>query len=101
MMTRLRCRKDKKIEHIIIKDEWNIFRIKKEIGDTIIKDIRNFFRLKKENEAIKDIVIQNIRNLFEHEEEYYKPARVGNFWSNNYIEYESHGDRNKILSIEE
>ena len=25
----------------------------------------------------------------------------GNFWSNNYIEYESNGDENKILSIEE
>ena len=24
-----------------------------------------------------------------------------NFWSNNYIEYESNGDRNKTLSVEE
>ena len=32
---------------------------------------------------------------------YYKPVRVGNFWSRNYIEYDSNGDRNKILSIEE
>ena len=30
-----------------------------------------------------------------------KPTRVGNFRSNNYIEYESNGDRNKTLSIEE
>ena len=38
-----------------------------------------------------------------HEEEksYYKPVRVSNFWSNNYIEYESNGDRNKTLSIKE
>ena len=39
-----------------------------------------------------------------HEEEkhnYYKPVRVNNFWSNNYIEYESNVDRNKTLSIEE
>ena len=44
--------------------------------------------------------MKDIRNLFEHEEEkdYY---RVGNVWSNNYIEYESNGDRNKTLSIEE
>ena len=27
--------------------------------------------------------------------------KVGNFWINNYIEYESKGDRNKILSVEE
>ena len=43
-----------------------------------------------------------MRNLFQHEEEdYYKPVKVGNFWSNNYIEYESNADRNKMLSIEE
>ena len=30
-----------------------------------------------------------------------KPTRVANFRSNNYIEYESNGDRNKTLSIEE
>ena len=27
--------------------------------------------------------------------------RVSNFWSNNYIEYERNGDRNKTLSVEE
>ena len=32
---------------------------------------------------------------------YYKPVRVNNFWSNNYIEYERNGDRNKTLSVEE
>ena len=42
-------------------------------------------------------------NLFEHEEEEncYKLVRVSNFWSNNYIEYESNGNINKTLSIEE
>ena len=33
------------------------------------------------------------------EEDYYEPVRVGNFLSNNYIEYESIGDRNKTLSM--
>ena len=43
-----------------------------------------------------------LRIFFEHETEiYYKPVRVGNFWSNNYIEYENNGDRSKTLSIEE
>ena len=47
-------------------------------------------------------IIRDIRNLFEHEEEdYYKPVRVGNFWSNNYMEYESNSYRNKTLSVEE
>ena len=57
--------------------------------------------MKKENGALKDRIIRDITNLFEHREEYYdKPVGVGNFRSNNYIEYESNGDRNKILSVE-
>ena len=45
-------------------------------------------------------MIRDIKELFEHEEEdYYKPVNVGNFWSNNYNEYESDGDRYKVLSI--
>ena len=39
--------------------------------------------------------------LFEHEEDYYKPKRVNNFWNNNYIEYESNGDKNRNLSLDE
>ena len=56
----------------------------------------------KENEAIKDKIIRDMRNLFEHEKgDYYKPVRVDNFCSNNYIEYESNGYRNKMLSVEQ
>ena len=56
----------------------------------------------KKNETIKDKTIRNIRNIFVHEEEiYYKPVRVGNFWSNSYIDYEINGDRNKTVSVEE
>ena len=52
---------------------------------------------------MKQSKIRNTINLFQHEEEenYCKPVRVGNFWSNNYLEFESNGDRNKTLSIEE
>ena len=40
--------------------------------------------------------------MYEKEEEnYYKPVKVSNFWSNNYIENKSNGDKNKILSVEE
>ena len=70
----------------------------------IIKDIRNLFRLKKEVKGIKDIVLRNINNFFEYEKEeesYYKPVRVNSFWSNNYIEYKSNDDKNRILSAEE
>ena len=76
-----------------MKDVRNVFRLKKEINDTLIKDI---------NEAIKDKVIRDFRNLFVHEDEdYCKPLRVSNFWSNNYIKCESNGDKNKTMSIEE
>ena len=41
-------------------------------------------------------------NLFQHEkEDYYKPLRVGNFWSNNYIKHKSNDDKNKTFSVEE
>ena len=63
--------------------------------------MRNLFRLKKENRSIKDRD-RDIKNLFQHEEEgSYKSVKVGCFWSNNCIEYESNGDRSKILSFEE
>ena len=75
---------------------------KKKSKETIIKNIRNPFKLKKENEAIKDRIVREIKTLFEQEEkDYYKPIRVDNFWSNNYIEYESSGDENKNLSVKE
>ena len=67
--------------------------------EKIIKDIRNLFRLKKEIKGIKYIILRDIKNLFEHEQEeeenYYKPATVNNFWSNNYIKYKSNGDTNE------
>ena len=69
--------------------------------DSIIKNIRNLFKLKKENEAIKDRIIRGIKTLFEQEDDYYKPIRVGNFWNNNHIDYESNGDRNENLSVKE
>ena len=75
--------------------------MKKEIEDTTVKDKRSLFRLKKETKAIKIRIIRYIRNLSEHEEDYYKSVRVGNFWSNYYVEYESNSDRNKTLSVEE
>ena len=41
--------------------------------------------------------------LFEEQEEkyYYQPKRVSNFYNNTYIEYESNGDRNRKLSLDE
>ena len=44
-----------------------------------------------------------MRILFEQEkeEDYYEPERVNNFRNNNYIEYESNGDKNTKLSLDE
>ena len=69
--------------------------------EKIIKGIRNLFR--KKTIGFKDIAPRSIKNLSEYkkEEENYKPERVNNFWSNNYIEYKSNGDKNKILSVKE
>ena len=49
-------------------------------------------------------MLRNIKNLFEYEKEeesYYKPTRENNLWSNNYVEFKSNSDKNKILSVEE
>ena len=35
------------------------------------------------------------------EEDYYEPIRISNDFDDNFIEYESHGNKNKTLSIEE
>ena len=91
-------------EENIINDIRNYFRLKKEQNYSAVKDIRNLFRLKKEIKGTKDKVLRNIQNIFEYgkeEENYYKPVRVNNFWSNNYSEYNSNCDRNKTLSVEE
>ena len=37
--------------------------------------------------------------MHEEEENYYRQGIVNNFWNSNYIEYESNGDKNKILSV--
>ena len=63
----------------------------------IIKDTRNHFRLKKRKEATKYYIYKktvtirdNLKEeLLEQEEDYYNSVRVGNFWSNNCVEYES------------
>ena len=50
MVKSSRIEKDiKKIEHNIIKDVRNLFRLKEEIDSTRTKDVRNLFRLKKKS----------------------------------------------------
>ena len=87
-------------EEKIIKNVRNVFRLKKKQNDSAIKYIRNTFRLKKEVKGIKDLVLGNVNNFLE-KENYYKPERVNNFWSNNYMVYKSKGDKKRIPSVEE
>ena len=91
-------------EENIIKYIRNLFRLKKELNYTAIKNIRNLFRLEKETKATKDRLLRDVKNISEHEKEEencYKSVRVNNFWSKNYIEYGSKGNRNKALSVKE
>ena len=66
-----------------------------------MRDVRNLFRLeKKKGNSIK--YIKDIRTLFESKEDYYEPIRIGNVFSNNYMNMKvSNGDKGKTLSIEE
>ena len=66
---------------------------KKQPEENIIKSTRNLFKLKKEKKASKDRINRDIRILFEQEDDYHKPIRVGNFWSNSYINI-------KVVAIE-
>ena len=69
---------------------------KKQSKENIIKILEIFF--KKETESNKDN--RDIRTLFRNEDDYYIPKPVGNF-GNNYIKYESSGDRSKKLLVKE
>ena len=52
--------------------------------------------------ANKNRIIRDIKNRSEQQEEHcYKLVRIGDFYSNNYIERESDSDRYKTLSIKE
>ena len=87
------------IKYVKIFLDW---RNKKKTIGTTIKDIKNLFKPEKDSNAIENKIIRDTRHLLEHKEEsYYKPLRVSNFWSNNYIEYESRRDGNKILPVKE
>ena len=87
-------------EESIIKNVRNLVRLKKETDDNTIKDI--FLDQKNEIKQLEIEYLEIIRNLFEHEgqeENFYKPVKVSNFWSNNYIDYESKGEKKKHYQL--
>ena len=54
----------------------------------------------KENRD-EDIIRRDLRFLLDPEKDHYKPVKTDNAFNNNYFQYESIGDINKLLSIEE
>ena len=62
---------------------------------------RKNHRKRKNERLMKDKTIRDTKTLFEQEEDYYKPKRVRSFWNNNYIEYESNGDKNNNFMLDE
>ena len=57
-------------------------------------------RKPKRKKQSEDRIISDIKKFFEQEQDdYYRPLRGGIFCCNNYTEYKSYCDRNKILSF--
>ena len=76
--------------------------MKKELNYTAIKDIRNLFRLQKKIKQLKIEYLEILKIFLSMKKrKNFKLVRINNFWSNNYIEYESNADRNKTLSVQE
>ena len=54
-----------------------------------------------DNDNLQYKGIRQIENLFDEiNEDYYKPIKTKGAFNNNYIEYESRGDKDKNLSLE-
>ena len=96
-------RNERPKRNFLIFQETETLKKNQEVNYTAIKDIRNLYKLEKETKTIKHRILRDVKNLFEHKEEehYYKPVRVSNFWSKNYIEYENNSDTNRTLSVKE
>ena len=99
-MNALSYLEEREKEDNIIKDIKNLCRLRKAVDGSATKDIRNLFRRRKGNKTIKDKIITDIE-VFEEEDNYYKPIKIGNVWKNYYIEYESNSDKSKSLSVKE
>ena len=81
----------KKIKHNVMGNKPKITRDK--LKDKIINDIWNLLKqrekkkkkIRQSQRITKDGIIRDSRTLFEQQEDYYEPKKVGNFWNNNRI----------------
>ena len=79
---------------------------KKKILQSKIKEIKEILydpiiHRDEKIDEIKKILYDPKKNLFQPEEDRYKPVRIGNAFSSNYIEYKSNEDSDKTLSIKD
>ena len=92
--------KRKEIEKSLMKPS------KKKIFKSKIKEIKEIFfdPILDKDEKIEEIE-KNLydlkNNLFKPKGDSYKPVRIGNAFSSNYLEYKSNGDQDKTLSIKD
>ena len=71
------------------------------IQNPFLNQKKNYQRHKRENYDTHKVP-RDIRTLYKSNAgDYYKPISTGNTFSTNYIEYESNGDKDKMISIED
>ena len=57
--------------------------------------------IRRQNNQTNQSQNRDVRKIIKAEDDYYKPVIVGYSQNNNYIKYESNGDRNRTLSVKE
>ena len=89
----------------------NLYEIKnKKLSESELKEIeKNLFELEEslsklkkyyDHDDVKYIGMRDVGNLFNQstDKDYYKPIKTKSAFNSNYIEYESNGDKDEILS---
>ena len=89
-----------------IKNKTNLFTLGIKKTEKTLDELENFLSKTKKYYDYDDAEytgIKDIERLFDLSigEDYYKPIIVNGAFSNNYIQYESKGDKDKILTVNE
>ena len=93
----------KKLVYIILKEKYSLTKKEEKVLKNIVKYLK---KLKEDLSKIKTYqynTTHDIRYLFNEitKEDYYEPVEIKNAFNGNYIEYESRGDNDDNLSLEE
>ena len=88
-----------------IENKKKLFALKKEIERNLLELVENLFRPKKyyDYDDTEYKGIRDVKDLFDLsiDEDYYKPIITNSASNNNYIQYESKGYKDKILTTSE